>query len=127
MTVTLCPARGGAQGLILPVPGSPDALWFGRCLALAAGGEAGEVGGAPYWRADLGCGDAGHGVGEGGEVEVCQVVHDVLAYGGQEGRVGLLQAGESGGGEDGQLAAAVCVGFDALGQSLAGEPLDDAG
>jgi hypothetical protein len=45
----------------------------------------------------LGCGDTGHGVGEGGEVEVCQVVHDVLAHAGQQGGVGLLQPGESAG------------------------------
>src|SRR4029077_20629592 len=59
---------------LLPVPGSIGALGPGRCLALAAACQAGEVGGAPYWRAYLGCGDARHGVGEGGEVEVRQVV-----------------------------------------------------
>ena len=43
--------------------------------------------------AHLGCGDTRHGVGEGGEVEVCQVVHDMLAHAGQDGRIGLLQPG----------------------------------
>jgi hypothetical protein len=35
------------------------------------------------------------------------------------GRVGPLEPGESRGGEDGQLTAAVGVGFDPLDQSLA--------
>ena len=55
------------------------------------------------------------------------MVHDVFAHAGQVDRVGLLQPGESRGGQDGQLAAAVAVGFDPLDQSLAAQPLDDAG
>ena len=90
---------------------------------LAAVCQAGEAGGAPHWWAHLGRGDTRHGVGEGGQVEAGQVVHDVLAHAGQQGRVGLLQPGESLRGQDGQLAAAVGAGPDALGQSLAGQPL----
>jgi hypothetical protein len=41
--------------------------------------------------------------------------------------IGLFQPGESRRGEDGQLAAAVGVGFDPLDQSLTAQPLDDVG
>jgi hypothetical protein len=37
-------------------------------------------GGAPDWRAHLSRGDTRHGFGERGEVEACQVIHDVFAH-----------------------------------------------
>jgi hypothetical protein len=84
-------------------------------------------GGGPDWRAHVGPGDTRHGLGECGEVEGCQVIDDVFAHAGQVDGIGLLQPGESRRGEDGQLAAAVGVGFDPLDQSLTAQALDDAG
>src|SRR5262249_53095267 len=113
--------RGGGLGWVSWGPQAPPKHLF----CVGAGGWVGGGGpDTPDWRAYFGCRDAGEGFGERGEVEVCQVVHDVFAHAGEVGRVGLFQPREPGWGEDGQLAAPIGFCLDPLDQSLVAKALD---